>query len=52
MFGFITTRHLVTQGIDIVREFGVRCFLRCVWRTLTRRGAVTFLECVDSFDGG
>jgi hypothetical protein len=44
--GYITTRHLVTNAATIVREFGMRCFLRCVWRTITARRAVTFLECV------
>ncbi len=45
MVGVITTRHLITQSRVIVREFGARCYLRCVWRTLLHR-RVTFLECV------
>jgi hypothetical protein len=47
MVGVVTTRHLFTQSRLIVREFGTRCFLRCVWRTLTARHDVTFLECIE-----
>jgi hypothetical protein len=46
MSGFITTRELVTHSTVIVREFGPRCFVRCVWRTITSRRTVTFLECI------
>jgi hypothetical protein len=46
MLGVITTRHLLTHSAVIVHEFGVRCFLRCIWRALTYDRAVTFLECV------
>jgi hypothetical protein len=46
MDGFITTRHLFTHPVLIVREFGVRCFARCVWRTLRAQRATTFLECL------
>jgi hypothetical protein len=46
MVGFITTRHLFAHPILIVREFGVRCFARCVWRTLSADRATTFLECL------
>lgn len=47
MVGVVTTRHLFTHSRTIVQEFGARCYLRCVWRTLTSNRAVTFLECVD-----
>ncbi len=46
MDGFITTRHLFMHPALIVREFGVRCFARCIWRTLTAQRATTFLECL------
>ena len=46
MVGVITTRHLVTHSGLIVQEFGARCFLRCLWRSLTASRPVTFLECV------
>jgi hypothetical protein len=48
MAGFITTRHLVTHSAVIVREFGPRCFARCLWRALTAHQTVTFLECVST----
>jgi hypothetical protein len=47
MTGIIKTRHLMSQSCTIVREFGVRCYLRCVWRTMTAHRPVTFLECAD-----
>lgn len=47
MVGVVTTRHLLTHSRMIVREFGARCYLRCVWRTLTAHDrTVTFLECI------
>jgi hypothetical protein len=46
MVGVIRTRHLLTHAAIIIREFGARCFLRCLWRTMTEDRAVTFLECV------
>jgi hypothetical protein len=46
MVGVVTTRDLFTHPHEIVREFGARCYLRCVWRTLTVHGSVTFLECI------
>jgi hypothetical protein len=46
MAGYVTTRDLVLNSAVIVREFGPRCFARCVWRTLTASRIVTFLECV------
>jgi hypothetical protein len=45
MIGVIRTRHLFTQASVIVREFGMACFARCLWRTLLSRRPVTFLEC-------
>ncbi len=48
MQGFVTTRHLVTHGPVIVRQFGWRIFFVCVARaTLLRyRGPATFLSVV------
>lgn len=46
MTGFVSTRHLLTQSTTIVQEFGARCYLRCVWRTLTAQRPITFLECM------
>lgn len=48
MVGFVTTRHLFTHSVSIVREFGPICMLRCCWRSLTADHAVTFLECAVS----
>jgi len=45
--GVITTRHLLVHGLLIVKEFGVRCFARCVWRTVISHDVVTFLECMS-----
>jgi hypothetical protein len=45
MHGRITTRHLLTHSALIVREFGLRCFARSIWRALTADRPVTFLEC-------
>jgi hypothetical protein len=46
MVGVVTTRHLITHSRLILREFGPRCLLRCIWRSLTAHRKVTFLECV------
>ncbi len=46
MVGIVTTRHLLTHPRTIIHEFGTRCYLRCIWRTLAEDRAVTFLECV------
>jgi hypothetical protein len=50
MVGRVTTRHLFIQPHTIIHEFGARCYLRCVWRTLTAHRSVTFLECVPTTD--
>jgi hypothetical protein len=47
MNGFVTTRHLLTHSPTIIHEFGARCYVRCIWRTLTADRPVTFLECID-----
>jgi hypothetical protein len=47
MVGVVNTRHLVSHPRVIVHEFGMRCYLRCIWKTATRHGTVTFLECMD-----
>lgn len=46
MTGFVRTWDLLTHSTTIVQEFGARCYLRCVWRTLTAQRPVTFLECM------
>ncbi len=45
MVGLVRTRHLITHPRTIVREFGLRCYVRCIWRTLMERRPVTFLDC-------
>ncbi len=50
MVGVVRTRHLVTHPRTIVNEFGVRCYLRCIWRTATAHRPVTFLECIEVAD--
>ncbi len=43
MRGVITTRHLVTHAATIVREFGLRRYLRCLTRAIFGPPC-TFLE--------
>jgi hypothetical protein len=50
MVGVVSTRHLLICSAVILREFGVFCLLRCVWRTLTTNRPVTFLECAIAFE--
>jgi hypothetical protein len=50
MVGVVRTRHLLTHFALILREFGVRCWLRCIWRTFMSQRSVTFLECVETFE--
>jgi hypothetical protein len=45
MTGVVHTRHLFSQSLVIVSEFGVGCLARCLWRTVMWRRPVTFLEC-------
>jgi hypothetical protein len=47
MVGVVRTRHLLTHSAIIVREFGVRCWVRCMWRAVVAKRKVTFLECVE-----
>jgi hypothetical protein len=51
MSGFITTRDLLLHSTEIIHEFGVRCYWRCVRRTFVgtfvHAGQVTFLECIE-----
>jgi hypothetical protein len=49
MIGVVKTRHLMSYARVIVHEFGVRCYLRCVWRTISGHRPVTFLECATAF---
>lgn len=46
MHGYVTTRHLLTHGPVIVREFGWRVFLRCCVRCLVSGRPATFLGVV------
>ncbi|HEY1417777.1 MAG TPA: hypothetical protein VGF41_07715 [Myxococcaceae bacterium] len=43
MRGVITSRDVLQNVGLIIREFGPRCLLRCVWAMVTRR-TTTFLE--------
>jgi hypothetical protein len=50
--GTISTQHLLTHAFLIVHEFGLACFVYCLWLTLTvHRRPVTFLECVAASGG-
>lgn len=46
MRGCVTTRHLITHAGLIMREFGLKTYLRCLYRCLHSPGEVTFLECI------
>ncbi len=46
MLGCVTTRHLITQGRVIIEEFGIRVYLRCLYRSFLTRRPTTFLECI------
>ncbi len=46
MIGVIRTRDVVANWPLIWREFGGRCLARCVWRSLTSKEAVTFIQCL------
>jgi hypothetical protein len=46
MSGVVTTRDLLLHSALIIREFGLRCLVRCFWRALLSHGVVTFLECI------
>jgi hypothetical protein len=46
MKGVITTRHLLTHCTVIIRQFGLRCYVRCLVRTLFSAKPVTFLDCI------
>ncbi len=47
MDGFITTYDLLAHPAIIIREFGVRCYLRCLNRAFLSKKRVTFLECIE-----
>ena len=47
MVGLVTTRDLIVHPYVIVHEFGARCYLRCIWRSVTAPGRSTFLECME-----
>lgn len=38
MTGLVTTRHLFTHCGIIVREFGLKAYLSCVWRVVRHPG--------------
>jgi hypothetical protein len=42
MQGTITSRHVVLQGITIIRLWGVATWLACLWAVLSRE-QTTFL---------
>jgi hypothetical protein len=46
MRGYVTTSDLFLHAWSIVHKFGIRVYGRCLVRTVTRRGHVTFLECI------
>jgi hypothetical protein len=43
MNGTIETRHLFTHGLVIVRNFGVRAYVRCLLRVARHPKSCTFL---------
>jgi hypothetical protein len=45
MRGFVTTRDVLLHPVSIVQAFGLRTYLRCCGRLLSRH-PVTFLECI------
>jgi hypothetical protein len=45
MAGVISTKHLVVEARGIVREFGLKLYLRCVFKVLTGQ-KFTFLDMV------
>jgi len=47
--GLITGKEVLRNGGSIVRGFGFRSYLRCLWAVFSRRRA-TFLELVWSSD--
>jgi hypothetical protein len=44
MIGVIRARHLMTHARIIVREFGLRAYLRCLVRALRDPSRTTFLR--------
>ena len=47
MQGFVTTRYVLLHPAPIVRAFGLRVYLRCLFRIVQSSGRVcTFLECI------
>jgi len=47
MQGAISTRHLLSCAHIIVKEYGLKAYLRCWWMVARKRNT-TFLECVCS----
>ena len=47
MHGFITTRDVLRHPICVIREFGVRVFVRCLVGGVLRTRKRTFLECIE-----
>jgi uncharacterized protein YbaA (DUF1428 family) len=50
MRGLITTKHLMTNAVVIISEFGVVTYLRCLAAAVLSRRHTTFLECVMRLD--
>ena len=46
MKGYIQTRDVLEHAGLIVREFGPRCLVFCLWRAIAAGRPITFLECV------
>ena len=46
LVGLITTRHLVTHAVTIVKEFGIIAYIRCWAAAIFSRHEATFLELV------
>jgi uncharacterized protein YbaA (DUF1428 family) len=46
MKGYIQTRDVLAHAGLIVREFGPRCLVHCLWSAVITGRSVTFLQCV------
>ena len=46
MHGCITTRHLFTHAGTIIREFGLRVYVRALYRSFRADPHTTFLDCL------
>jgi hypothetical protein len=46
MQGFITTRDVLLHPRLVVESFGLRVYLRCLYKIARSNRPVTFLECI------